>query len=396
MIERAIASKLLALAGKFPVVALIGPRQSGKTTLVRNLFAKKAYVSLEDPDRREFAATDPRGFLRSLPGGAVIDEAQRVPGLFSYMQTLIDERGSPGFFILTGSQNFLLQESLSQSLAGRVALLRLLPFSLTELEAAGYALDEPETYLFKGFYPRIYDREIAPSDWYPNYVQTYVERDVRLLKNITDLDAFQRFLRLCAGRIGQVLNLSSLGDDCGISHNTARAWLSVLEASYIVFLLRPHHKNFSKRLIKSPKIYFLDPGLACSLLGLGNQEQLSSHYLRSGLFESMMIAEIVKARFNLGLESNCWFWRDQSGHEVDCLLEEAGALVPIEFKAGKTASPGFFHAMQYWCNLAGVPAARAYVIYGGDDNLALDQGNLVSWRKVASISAFGRSAPGAD
>ena len=385
MIKRAIAGKLLALAGKFPVVALIGPRQSGKTTLVRNLFAHKAYVSLEDPDRREFATSDPRGFLRSLRDGAVLDEAQRVPTLFSYLQTALDERGEPGLFVLTGSQNFLLQESLSQSLAGRMALLKLLPFSLAELGAAGYSLDEPETYLFKGFYPRIYDREIAPTDWYPNYVQTYVERDVRLLKNITDLDAFQRFLRLSAGRIGQVLNLSSLGDDCGISHNTARAWLSVLEASYIVFLLRPHHQNFSKRLIKSPKIYFYDPGLACSLLGLGSKEQLAAHYLRGGLFESMTIAEIVKARFNRGLDSNCWFWRDQSGHEIDCLLEAAGSLMPVEIKAGKTVSPSFFAGLQYWRSLAGVPAERSYVIYGGDDTEERGQGNLVSWRKIASV-----------
>ncbi|MGE5598511.1 MAG: ATP-binding protein [Bacteroidota bacterium] len=385
MIKRSIAGKLLSLAGKFPVVALIGPRQSGKTTLVRSLFAHKAYVSLEDPDRREFARSDPRGFLRAWPDGAVIDEAQRAPDLFSYMQSIVDERAVPGLFVLTGSQNFLLQESLSQSLAGRVALLRLLPFSLDELDAAGYELNAPETYLFKGFYPRIYDRDIPPTDWYPNYIQTYLERDVRLLKNVTDLDAFQRFLRLCAGRIGQILNLSSLGDDCGISHNTARAWLSVLEASYIVFLLRPHYRNFSKRLIKTPKIYFYDPGLACSLLGIEDRQQLATHYLRGGLFESMVIADLIKHRFNQGRESNCWFWRDQSGHEVDCLLEAAGSSIPIEIKAGKTASPDFFAGLQYWRSLAGIPADRSYVIYGGDDDLALQSGNLVSWRRTSSI-----------
>ena len=385
MITRKLAGKILNMAEKLPIVALIGPRQSGKTTLVRNLFAHKTYVSLEDPDRREFAAQDPRGFLRALPEGAVIDEVQRVPSLFSYMQTVVDERNEPGYFILTGSQNFLLQEGLSQSLAGRVALLKLLPFSLSELAAAGYPLTDPEEYILRGFYPRIYDRDIAPSDWYPSYIQTYLERDVRLIKNIADLDVFQRFLRLCAGRIGQILNLSSLGDDCGISHNTAKAWLSVLEASYIIFLLRPHYKNYSKRLIKSPKLYFYDPGLACALLGISNQNHLTTHYLRGGLFESMMISELIKARLNAGLEPNCWFWRDQSGHEVDCLLETAGKLTPVEVKISKTASTDFFKGLHYWSNLAGVPAQQTYLIYGGDDTLPLSAGNLVSWRKVSNL-----------
>ncbi|HCT35581.1 MAG TPA: AAA family ATPase [Firmicutes bacterium] len=385
MITRNLATKILAQAEKFPVVALIGPRQSGKTTLVRSLFAQKTYVSLEDPDRREFASQDPRGFLRALPEGAVIDEAQRVPSLFSYMQTVVDECNEPGYFILTGSQNFLLQEGLSQSLAGRVALLKLMPLSLSELKAAGYPLTNPEEYIFRGFYPRIYDRDIAPSDWYPSYIQTYLERDVRLLKNIADLDVFQRFLRLCAGRIGQILNLSSLGDDCGISHNTAKAWLSVLEASYIIFLLRPHYNNYSKRLIKSPKLYFYDPGLACSLLGISNQNHLATHYLRGGLFESMMISELIKTRFNAGLEPNCWFWRDQSGHEVDCLLETAVKLTPVEIKISKTASHDFFKGLHYWGKLADVPAEQTYLVYGGDDTFSLSQGNLVSWRKVSDL-----------
>ena len=246
MIKRDLSHKLKHLSLKFPVVSVVGPRQSGKTTLVRNVFPKLAYVSLEDLDVREFARQDPRGFLANYRKDVILDEVQRVPDLFSYIQTLVDQKNTAGNFILTGSQNFLLRENVSQTLAGRTALLNLLPLSLAELQKTSYALKNSEDYIFKGSYPRIYDKKISPEDWYPNYIQTYVERDVRLIKNISDLNAFQKFIRLCAGRSGQILNLSSLGNDCGINHNTAKSWLSILESSYLVFLLKPYYKNFNK------------------------------------------------------------------------------------------------------------------------------------------------------
>src|SRR5690554_1085048 len=385
MIKRQMSDKIKYLAAKFPVVAVIGPRQSGKTTLVKNMFPEKNYVSLEDPDTREFALVDPRGFLAAYPEGAVLDEVQRAPHLFSYLQTIVDEKGQAGFFVLTGSHNFLLYENLSQTLAGRVAILKLLPFSLVELRMVNYPMESYERYLFKGFYPRIYDKDIEPVDWYPSYIQTYIERDVRLIKNISDLNAFQRFLRLCAGRTGQILNLSSLGNDCGITHNTAKSWLSILEASYIVFLLQPHYANFNKRLVKSAKLYFYDPGLVCSLLGIENEQQLFTHYLKGGLFESFVISELIKHRLNQGLEPNCYYWRDSRGNEIDCLLETGGLLTPVEIKAGKTITPDYFTALQYWRKLAGEKARKSFVVYGGDGGQKRTQGNVVSWKDTTTI-----------
>ncbi len=321
MITRVISDKLKSLYRKFPVVSVVGPRQSGKTTLVKNVFPRLKYVSLEELDNREFALRDPRGFLSTYDNGAIIDEAQRVPDLFSYIQTEVDKKDSPGQFILTGSQNILLHENVSQTLAGRVAILRLLPFSLEELKNTPYGSWQSDRYIYTGFYPRIYDKKINPADWYPNYIQTYVEKDVRLMKNISDLNTFQKFIKLCAGRTGQILNLSSLGNECGITHNTAKSWLSILEAGYIIFLLKPYHKNFNKRLIKMPKLYFYDTGLACFLLGIQNTSQLATHYLRGSLFESFVLSELIKERFNKGIEPNCYYWRDKTGNEIDCVIE---------------------------------------------------------------------------
>jgi predicted AAA+ superfamily ATPase len=323
IIKRVLENKLKQLRSKFPVISLTGPRQSGKTTLVKYAFDDMDYVSLEDPDTREFAQTDPRGFLAGYTKGVIIDEAQRVPDLFSYIQTIIDTHNKPGMFILTGSQNFLLDENISQTLSGRVAVLNLLPFSLEELAGTSFDLtlsDYPRA-LFKGFYPRIYDFDLDPRDWYPGYVQTYLERDVRQIKNITDLGIFRRFMRLCAGRTGQILNLSSLAVDCGISHNTVKSWLSLLETSYIIFLLKPHFKNFRKRLVKMPKLYFFDPGLTCYLLGIENEKQVDTHFLKGSLLESVVIAEFFKYRLNRGREPNCYYWRDKTGHEIDGILE---------------------------------------------------------------------------
>lgn len=386
MIKRQAQKKLKSLAESFPSLAVIGPRQSGKTTLVKNLFPKKPYVLLEDPDTRAFAVRDPRGFLAQYPQGAVLDEIQRAPELFSYLQGILDEKNKPGLFILTGSQNFLLMENIPQSLAGRVALLSLLPFSLQELRAADIILPSFEDYLIRGFYPRIYDKNINPKDLYANYVQTYIERDIRQLKNIHDLTAFHNFLKFCAHRNGQLLNLSSLATDCGITHNTARAWLSLLETSYIIYFLRPHHRNFKKRLVKMPKLYFYDTGLAAYLADIEDKQHLLHHPLRGALFESFVITELLKARFNEGKQSNLYFWRDKSGHEIDCLIEESERLVPIEIKSGKTVAEDFFDNLQYYQNLSGVKPKDSFVVYGGGQAQPRSLGRVVPWDHLAALS----------
>lgn len=387
MIPRIIQSKLRQLATGFPAIALLGPRQAGKSTLVQDTFPHHLYQSLEDPGLRSFAQEDGARFLaRQGDGpGLVIDEIQRVPSLLSYIQLAIDRHEKPGQFILTGSQNFLLGEQLSQTLAGRVALLTLLPFGLEELvdpESSTRGLEET---MFEGSYPRIRLGGLSPLDWYPSYIRTYVERDARQVINIRDLLVFERFLKLCAGRTGQLFNGAEVGRDCGISHHTAHQWLSLLCASYITFLLPPYYENFSKRLIKSPKLYFYDSGLVCSLLGIQSAEQLSTHYLRGGLFESFVISEIIKRRFNRGLTANCYFWRDHAGHEIDCLLERGNGILPIECKSGQTYSKSYFSQLTYWSQLAKQPEDSGIVIYGGDDEQQRSQGTLLSWRKLTSL-----------
>ncbi len=382
MIERTLAKKLIALAQKFPVVTLTGPRQSGKTTLVKALFPALPYVSLEEPDLRQFAYTDPRGFLSNFKQGAVLDEVQRTPDLLSYIQTIVDN--DPGVhFILTGSSNLLLMEKIGQTLAGRSAVLHLLPLSLQELRDSGHVFERYEQAIYTGQYPRIYDKEIAPTDFYPSYIQTYVERDVRLLKNITDVNAFIRFTQLCAGRVGQLLNYASLANDAGVSPNTAKAWLSVLEASYIVYRLQPYYKNFNKRLVKSPKLYFYDTGLACSMLGIRSGQQLDLHFLKGGLFENLVINEFIKRFRNQGRRDVPYFWRERSGREIDCLLADAETLTPIEIKAGKTASNSYFNNIQAWSAFTGVE--EGYVVYGGDISLQTSNGQLISWKDLDRI-----------
>jgi predicted AAA+ superfamily ATPase len=387
MIRRILGKKITQLWRKFPVITLTGPRQSGKTTLVKYVFEGLAYVSLEDPDTREFAQNDPRGFLANYTQGVIIDEAQKVPHLFSYIQTIVDTYNKPGMFMLTGSQNFLLDENISQTLSGRVAVLKLLPFSLEELEGTPFDFTSPDyrETLFKGFYPRIYDFELEPLDWYPSYVQTYLERDVRQMINIKDLSVFQRFMRLCAGRIGQVLNLSSLAVDCGISPNTVKEWLSLLEASYILFLLKPHFKNFNKRLIKMPKLYFFDPGLACYLLGIGSEKQVGNHYLKGALLEAMIISEFHKYRLNRGRDPNCYYWRDKTGHEIDCILESGETLVPVEIKSGKTVKSMFFDSLSYWNKLSGNRPANSFLIYGGEGKEKRSSGTVLGWKSADEV-----------
>lgn len=383
MIPRTAASTLRTLAAGFPVVGVTGPRQSGKTTLARAVFSDKPYVSLEDPDVREFASEDPRAFLARYADGAVLDEAQRAPALFSYLQSHVDETGSPGQFILTGSQQFGMVSAITQSLAGRVGLLALLPFSLSELHDAGKAPESLDELLWRGGYPPIYDRPVDPPTWYGSYVQTYLERDVRQLIQIRDLTLFQRFLRLCAGRTGQLLNQSALGDETGVSHNTIREWVSVLEASYIIHRLPPQHRNFNKRLVKTPKLYFVDAGLAAWLLGIETPGQLASHPLRGSLFETWVVGEFLKSRFNRGLASNLSFWRDRGGREIDLILEHGGRLQPVEIKVGATVSGDAFTGLHRWREIAGDAAMDPTLVYAGDMPQERRGVAVRPWRELA-------------
>jgi len=396
MIRRALEPTLREVASQYPVVTLTGPRQSGKTTLVRAVFTEHDYVSLEEPDVREHALEDPRGFLGRFSGPAVLDEAQRAPDLFSYIQTLVDEDDQPGRFILSGSQNFLLARSISQSLAGRSAVLHLLPFSHSELEGRnplslddigrelpkgrrGDRTDLMKT-LFRGFYPRIHDRGLDATRWLGDYYRTYVERDVREIVNVGDLETFGRFVRLCAGRNGQLLNLTSLANDAGVAHTTAKRWISILEASFLVLLLRPHHRNFNKRLIKTPKLYFLDPGLLCYLLRIRSPEDLDLHASRGALFESFVLSDLHKNFTHRGLDPDLHFWRDSAGHEIDVLLERGvDELVPIEIKSGQTVSGDFFRGLEFWRRLVEEPEAPAALFYGGGKSFRRRGATVYSW-----------------
>ncbi len=358
MIPRVAESTLRRLAEGYAVVAITGPRQSGKTTLARAVFAGHAYVSLENPEQREFAESDPRGFLDKYANGAVIDEAQRCPALFAWLQGVVDEQRQPGRFILTGSQQFGLLSGITQSLAGRVALLSLLPFTSGELQAVGRlpaALDEA---LFTGSYPPIFDRGLDPGVWYGNYVQTYLERDVRQLINVRE---------------------------AGVSHNTARDWISVLEASYIVHRLPPHHRNFNKRLVKTPKLYFLDAGLAAWLLSIETPGQLSTHPLRGALFETWVVAELLKKRLNTGRPSNLSFWRDRAGHEVDVLIETGGALLPVEIKSGATISRDAWRGLEKWREISG-QQGPGYLMYGGGELQARGELRTVPWTELSRVA----------
>ena len=395
MIKRALQTTLTKIARSYPVVTLTGPRQSGKTTLVRDTFSGHDYASLEDPDVRSFALEDPRGFLSQYRGPVILDEVQRAPDLFSYIQTIVDQSGSPGQFILTGSQNFLLLRSISQSLAGRSAILHLLPLSLAELlgrkaqplSSIGRKLPrrKPPSHidlmdtLFKGFYPRIHDKDLDPQRWFGNYYRTYVERDVREIVNVGDIESFNRFVRLCAGRNGQLLNLSSLGNDAGITHTTARRWISILEASFIVSLLRPYHRNFSKRLIKSPKLYFLDTGLLCYLLRIHSPESLQFHAMRGAIFESYVLSELTKNALNRGDEPGLYFWRDSTGHEVDIVIELGEGFTALEVKSGQTIAGDFFSGLRYWRELVGEPLAPAALVYGGDRSYEREGITVYRW-----------------
>jgi len=386
MIPRDAAATLVRLSKGFPVLAITGPRQAGKTTLAKLVFNEKPYVSLENPDEREFAQNDPKRFLARFPQGAILDEVQRCPQLLSWLQGWVDERGLMGDFVLTGSAQFDLVAGITQSLAGRVGRVELLPLSAAELAATGELPKSLSTMLFKGCYPALYDRQVAPQDWFGNYIATYVERDVRQLIAIRDLGQFQTFVKMCAARTGQLLNLASLGADCGISAVTARQWLSVLETSYIVTLLRPHHRNFGKRLVKTPKLYFLDAGLAAWLLGIRNAETLETHAARGPLFESWVIGELYKQRLNAGQPLDLYFWRDSTGYEVDLIIETATGLKPVEIKSGSTYSPDWTSGLHRWQALAGADSLKPALVYGGDQSYEREGLEVWGWKDVAHTS----------
>ncbi|MCF8295597.1 MAG: ATP-binding protein [Bacteroidales bacterium] len=372
MIPREAESEIRILARQFKAVAVIGPRQSGKTTLVKYIFTEKPYVSLENPDLRMFALEDPRGFLANYPQGAILDEVQRVPEIFSYLQQILDESGENGLFILTGSNNFLLQEHLSQSLSGRVGYINLLPLSLGEINDTQSTTTQ---LMFKGGYPALHSEQIDPARWFPNYIRTYIERDVRMIKNITNLTTFERFLRLCAGRIGQLLNMSSLSVETGVDVKTISAWLSVLEASFILFRLQPYHENFNKRVVKMPKLYFYDTGIAVSLLGIDDPAQLEYHPLRGSLFENMIIAEYMKKLANAGKPNQLYFWRDNVGNEVDLLWQQGNSLVPIEIKSGQTITNEYLRGISFWNKISQTQGGT--IIYGGEIKQSRSNGIVV-------------------
>lgn len=385
MIKRLIAERALYFSTKYPVVTITGPRQSGKTTLVQKLFKDHAYFSLENPITRSQILEDPSVLFQPEGKKIIIDEVQRIPDLLSFIQVHSDKQKINGQFILTGSQSLLLSEKVSQTLAGRTAILKLLPFSISELEETGqFSEDGYEDWIFRGFYPRIYDQKMVPADFYPFYFETYLQRDVREIQNVRDLSQFSNFVRLCAGRVGQLLDYTSLANDAGISVNTVKGWLSLLEASYIVVLLHPYYKNLNKRIIKSPKLYFIDVGLASFLLNIQNTEQLATHYLRGSLFENMVIVELLKRRYNAAQLSNLYFFRDSNKNELDCILEEID-LKAIEIKSSKTFSNSFIDGLNYFTRNSELKTGNGYVVYGGNEQFTFKDFNVISWRNLREI-----------
>ena len=368
MIKREITTKVFKLIEKFPIVAITGPRQSGKTTLSKIIKPNYKYVNLENLSDRDFALTDPIGFLETYKNGVIIDEIQNVPSLFSYLQVVTDERNINGEYIITGSHNFLLMEQITQSLAGRVAIFTLLPFSLKELKKTEYEVKKWENYLLSGSYPRKIIQNIDASDYYENYLKTYVERDVRLLKNITNLDLFQKFIKLLAGRVGQLFNQTSLGNELGLDNKTINAWFTVLETSFITYKLQPFHSSFNKRLTKTPKIYFYDTGLLCHLLGINSENDLEVHFAKGNLFENLVITELYKNAINGNVKQNLFFWRDSSQNEVDVVIEMGSKIEAIEIKSGKTINTSFFKGLNYFGNqMKNKENLGLNLIYGGNE-----------------------------
>lgn len=384
ILDRKMGSELLSMAQAYPVVTVIGPRQSGKTTLVKYLFPQKPYVSLENPDEREFANNDPRGFLERFPQGAILDEIQRLPKLLSYIQTIVDEFNQKGMYILTGSHQLALHESISQSLAGRTAILKLMPFSLAELanQYSELSLDE---YIYRGMYPRIYNDHLNPTKFYRDYMQTYVERDVRQMIHIKDLTLFQHFLKLCAGRIGQIFNSNSLSNELGVNHNTINHWLSIMEASFLIFRLQPYYENFGKRIIKSPKIYFIDTGLAAYLLNIVSVDQVSRDPLRGNLVENFVIADFFKNQFNQGYEPSFYYYRDSNQNEVDLIFKTGSNLIPIEIKSAKTFNEEFLKGLNYFKKISGNRCPMEILIYAGQQEQKIKTASIFNFMHTSQV-----------
>ena len=379
MINRALAGRIQASIHQMPVISITGPRQSGKTTLCKQLFPDYFYANLEHPETRTFALEDPNRFLQQGENGMIIDEAQYAPELFSYIQAKVDEHGRNGEFVLSGSQNFLFMERISQSLAGRVAIFHLLPFGLNELKGTDHHPKNPFGFILKGGYPRIYDQHIALDIFFPSYVQTYVERDVRQLVNIGDLQQFQLFTRICAGRIGQLFNQSAIANETGLTHPTVKRWLSILQTSFLAFTLPPYFRNFNKRLIKTPKLYFYDTGLACYLLGIRTEEELRTHYAKGALFENFVVAEMMKSFYHRGILQQLYFWRDKTGNEIDLLIDVGGKMHPIEIKSSQTLQSHFFKNLDFFNRISHNDPALASLIYAGELNQHREKGQIRSW-----------------
>jgi predicted AAA+ superfamily ATPase len=385
MITRILGQKIQDAAKKMPVIIVTGPRQSGKSTLIRHTFPQFSYANLEDIQQRQFAIDDPRNFLQNLGDHAIIDEVQHVPDLISYIQTIVDENKRPGQYVISGSQHLLLMENVSQSLAGRVAIFNLLPFSLEEIDHTSFAQAQYEDYIFRGFYPRIYDQDLDPTSWLGDYVQTYVERDLRQIINVSDLGTFRQFLQICAGRTGQQVNFSEIGSQIGVSYQTVHRWLNVLQTSYIVYLLRPHHKNYNKRIVKTPKLYFYDTGLACALLNLRRIEDLNLHFAKGALFENFIINEILKNHLHRGIQPNVYFWQAAGKHEIDLLLDYRGQLLPVEIKSGRTINSNFFDGLTYFQGVSGSSPDQSFLVYGGDEVQTRSKAKVVGWRHLTNI-----------
>ncbi len=382
MIDRKIEDILKVMATHFPVISMVGPRQSGKTTLVKKVFSNYLYVNLENTQNRRFALEDPQGFIKQYNHHVIIDEAQYAPELFSYIQENVDENRINGKFILTGSQNFLLSQGISQSLAGRTAIFTLYPFSYEEIKNTEFSTEDLDEILFNGLYPGLYKEGLNPIYWYPSYLSTYLERDVRNIKNITNLMDFQRFLKICAARTGQIINFNSIASEVGVSHPTIKSWISVLESSHIIYLLPPYYKNYNKRLVKSPKLYFLDTGLVCSLLGIQEKSQLSGHFLKGPLFETFVISELIKERTNKFQPLNLFYWRDNVGNEIDCIQEEGHFMNIVEIKSGATINSNYFRAFKYFDKIETGLDKKYKIIYGGEQDQLRSNVEIRGWKGI--------------